>query len=555
MQVLPDFLFDKLDRIPDRVAIIATSDGEWVEHTWRQLAFDIAEFARRLINADIAPGDRIALISENRYEWPVIDLAIQICGAISVPLNPLVTASQTSALIAHCEPVLAIVSDETQAKKLADKTSDESGPFSIWILNDSSWFPTGRDSQAEGKQDWLAELAWMRNLCANRTRPDSTVTILYTSGTTGNPKGVMLSHQNLVSNALAKVAILPLSENDVRLCWLPMVHVFARLADLATAWLAGCVSVISRGKAELFDEIQKFRPTYINGVPWMYEKCCRILESKGELNQPGSLKRLLGGRPSICNCGGAPLPKHVLDVFARQKVFLVNGYGLTEAAPVLTSNSPEHNRSGSVGRPVPGVDIRIDSDGIVFARGPNIMQGYFRDPQATTEAVRDGWLDTGDIGRVDEDGYLWLTGRKKELIITLTGRKISPSSIENCLLADPLIQQCMVVGDNRRCLVALVVPEPSKAGGDFEQGMPGVAEARMQLLHDQILERIRGALSEFPAYEQIAELKIISEPFSIENGLATAKQSLRRHEIEKRYSGQIESLYKSLHAKSVGSDS
>jgi len=549
MQVLPEFLLDKLDRFPNRTAVIALRHGRWIEHSWGQFGADIFRFARLLDDAGIVPGDRIALIAENRYEWPVVDLAMQICGAISVPLSHQLTGPQTHELICHAEPVLVIVSDDVQAKKLAAYCPNDTRAIPVWVMDDAEWFST-EPVAPRSDHTLREEIDWMKKHCMQRTGPESTVTILYTSGTTGNPKGVMLSQSNLVSNAQAKLATLPLTGQDVRLCWLPMVHVFARLADLATAWINGCVSVISAGKQELFGEIQRFRPTYINGVPWLYEKCCRLLEARQELETPGALRQLLGGRPSICNCGGAPLPIHVLKVFAAQDVVLVNGYGLTETSPVLTSNSPTHNRPGSVGRPVPGVEIRISSDGAVQARGPNIMQGYFRDPQATVAAISNDWLDTGDLGHLDEDGYLWLTGRKKEMIVTLTGRKIAPSAIEQRLLADPWIAQSMVVGNNRRFLTALIVPASDGPGTAGKPDHDREIDTADRSLQESLMSRIRRAQSGLPRYEKIAGIVIVDQPFSVENGMATTKLSLKRYRIEQHYSARLEALYVALDRES-----
>lgn len=530
MDTLPEFLFDKLERMPDRPAVMAWRDADWQLRTWREFASDVAALARELTEAGIGSGDRVALVSENRYEWPVLDLAIQSAGAVSVPLSPLMSGSQLRDLLAHCDPGLVVVSDSGLAEKIR---FGETGAAPVWILDQQ---PGGRGAPVSGPADGDRDLVWLARLARERVRPDSLLSILYTSGTTGAPRGVMLSQSNLVSNANAKVAALPLEAEDVRLCWLPMAHIFARLADLATSWRSGCLSVISRGRDHLFGEIRQFRPTYLNGVPWFYDRCCRISPSAD------GLREMLGGRIRLCNCGGAPLPRHVLEHFSAGHVQLVNGYGLTETSPVVTSNRPAQNRPGSVGQPVDGVSVQIDGQGVVCVRGPNVMLGYYRDTEGTAAVLKDGWLNTGDLGHLDGDGFLWITGRRKELIVTLTGRNIAPVPIENRLLASPLVQQCMVVGDNRNFLMALVVPNlQQEAAGRLLAGPDG-----REKLRDLILVHARESLADAADYEQIADVILVETPFTVENGLATPKQSLRRKQIAEFHSARIDEAYRTF---------
>ncbi|MFM7739557.1 MAG: AMP-binding protein, partial [Planctomycetota bacterium] len=279
------------------------------------------------------------------------------------------------------------------------------------------------------------------------------LTILYTSGTTGDPKGVMLTQRNVVANAYSKCATLPLGPEDIRVCWLPLSHIFARVCDLVTGILAGCETVLSRGRDFVLDECRQFHPTYMNAVPYFYERCYRLLLQAGQLNNNEALGKLLGGQIRICNCGGAPLADHVFDYFREAGIGLVTGYGLTEAAPVVTSNRPGAWRRGSVGQVISGVEIKLAEDGEVLARGENIMPGYYRNPDATGRALRDGWLHTEDLGHLDQEGYLYLNGRKDDLIVLSTAKKVYPADLENLLLASPAITQCCLFGDRRNFLV------------------------------------------------------------------------------------------------------
>ena len=286
----------------------------------------------------------------------------------------------------------------------------------------------------------------------------------------------MLSQKNLVANIHSKLAVLPLGESDVKLCFLPLSHIFARTCDAFTWLAAGCQLALARSPADVFEDLLEIQPTYLNGVPYFYEKCLRLAQQRSAEDEEGWLRRLLGGRIRLCNCGGAPLPSHVQRWFARQQVTLVTGYGMTEAAPVLTSSTPGEAKLGAVGRAVPGVELRLADDGEIFARGDNVMLGYYRDPASTEEALRDGWLATGDTGVFDDTGNLTLTGRKKELIITSGGKNIDPHVIEQRLVADPVIEQCLVVGDRRDFLMALLVPA-TDLGWPKSGACPGVVAA------------------------------------------------------------------------------
>lgn len=508
MPTIPEFLFDQVDRVPERPAITAWIDGGWATRCWADFAADVNRAAFRLHSAGIEPGQRVLLIAANRYAWPVADLALQCLGAVSVPLSPLLTSAQIGELAEHCGAALALVDDV--APRAASATLAQKN-VPVWPLRDVLEIAPG--SPSSSGHDFCHAIS------RKRVSPETLLSILYTSGTTGAPKGVMLTQGNLASNALAKTAALPLFAEDRRLCWLPMAHIFARLADLCTAWLTGCHTVISRGREHLFDELRSFQPTYINGVPWLFEKCWRLAGAQGQSERPGTLREMLGGKIRVCNCGGAPLAPHVADWFRAQDVPLVCGYGLTEASPVVTACTVDEHRPGAVGKALPGVELRVAADGEVELRGPNVMQGYYREPEATARTVVDGWLRTGDLGKLDGDGFLTITGRKKDLIITSTGRNIAPALIETRLLSDAWVSQCLVVGDGLPFPLAIVVPDPAAIPAGLEED---------QALADRLRVRFDELLTDRPRWERPAGVVVVRSPFTVENGLATPKQSLRR---------------------------
>jgi len=481
--------------------------------SWSELGEQIRQFAATLQAHRVQAGDRVVLISENRLEWIVSDLALLLCGAVNVPLHCQSTANQINQLIDHCQPRLVLVSDDQQLEKITPSLPDV--PVLAFDTDRIEFrWPVGRESE------------WTRA----SVQPTDLISILYTSGTTGEPKGVMLSQQNVRANIASKLATLPLGEDDVRLMVLPLSHIFARVCDLYTWIAAGCQLVLSRGWDVIWQELQWVQPTYINAVPYFYEKCYRILQQRGELADPVALKNMLGGRTRVCNCGGAAIASHVFQYWLDHKVGFVAGYGLTETSPVLTSNRLGHAKLNSVGPAVPGVTIQLADDGEVLAKGDNVMAGYYRAPQATQQVFRDGWFCTGDIGELDQDGYLYITGRKKELIVTTGGKNIAPVPIEKALEATELIEQAVVFGDGRDYLVALIVPS-GQASSSNALDLPGW------------LSVINTALVDFSKYEQIGRFAILDEPLSIDNELLTPKKSKRREKIFAKYQEWVESLY------------
>jgi long-chain acyl-CoA synthetase len=393
-----------------------------------------------------------------------------------------------------------------------------------------------------------AEAAQVERLAAGAVRPDSLATIVYTSGTTGEPRGVMLSQGNLASNALARTQALGHHAGDLRLNFLPLSHIFARTCDLYT-WLAtGSRLALAESRQTVLADCQAIHPTVINGVPYFYKKAIRVLCERGEAGRKGALRELFGGAIRMCCSGGAALPDRVFDFYCRQEVQLLQGYGLTEASPDISVNRPAEMRKGTVGRPIPGVEVRIAEDGEILTRGPHVMIGYYKDPIATGEAIRDGWLHTGDLGELDEQGYLRVTGRKKEIIVTAGGQNVAPLLLESLLTEDPLISQALVVGDGRDYLAALIVPDLDALRNELAARHTPVA-CDSQMLTDPLVlslyeQRIRERLACLSGYEQVRKFRLTARPFTIESGELTAKLSLRRRVIEANRAQEIEAMYR-----------
>jgi long-chain acyl-CoA synthetase len=504
----------------------------------------------------IRPGDRVGILSENRYEWLVADLSILMAGAADVPLHAPLTAPQVQYQLAHSGARWVVASTVEQLAKIVAVRSQLPDLEGVVSLD-------RRTAGQSGEPPGLQVLVWDQ-LLARGARASAAVrdeqarrqaaqpaadlaTIIYTSGTTGEPKGVMLTHGNLLSNAEATCAALPPGELATLLSWLPYSHIYARLCDHYVSILAGSVVALAEGMEHLKRNLLEIEPTHMTAVPRFYEK---VWDSVAELDAETRVKRLrsfFGRRLRWASGGGAPLPPHIARGFVEAGVPLLQGYGLTESSPVISTNTLTHNRVGSVGRAIPGVEVRIADDGEILSRGPHIMQGYWRKPEATADAIRDGWLHTGDLGRLDDDGYLWITGRKKDLIVLSNGKKVVPSHIESLLLADPLIDQVVVAGDHRPYLTAVIVLNGAalreaarrlELDADTAEDLVASREI-VALLERRVAER----LEEVSPPERVRRFLLLAEPFTIAADELTPTMKVRRQQILARHEREIEALY------------
>ncbi len=402
------------------------------------------------------------------------------------------------------------------------------------------------DAQVDHWASWCGERSSSGELVAGAGASDI-ATILYTSGTTGEPKGVMLTQQNLSSNAQAMAENYGEAEQEVKLNMLPLSHIFARTCDLY-AWLVrGSTLALAQSRESVMEDLQLVRPTTINAVPYFYDKLRKALCERKLDRTAGALRHLLGGRIRSCCSGGAPLSRATIEFFEQQEVPLYEGYGLTESSPVITMSNASAHRSGSCGRAIPVVDVRVASDGELLTRGPHVMVGYYKNPAATAAAIDEGWLHTGDLATIDDDGFVRIVGRKKEMIVLSTGKKVSPTAIEGALSQDPLVAQVMVVGEGRSHLAALVVPHMEALGKEAAQrGIPleaSDAALRQPSLQAICLERFQELLRPFSPQEQVHHVALLARGFSLEAGEMTPKLSLRREVICQHFSDQIEAMY------------
>jgi long-chain acyl-CoA synthetase len=531
---------------PETTALKVKVQGTFTPITWQQYRNDVFR-AAAVLSRWITPGARVVHVSENRYEWLVADIAITALGAIHVPLHATLTLAQLTEQAKDAEPCCLI-------RSTADGLHLPDTPILSY-----------HDSPLNGAQSWSELLQTVTvdqgELAIQNARPsvtaDSIATILYTSGTTGESKGVVLTHGNLISNAIGAYQVFYIDASKRRLNFLPLSHIFARTCDFYTWLVGGFELVLAESKDTVVPDCQATAPHIVTGVPYFYERVQRSLQAAGVAGLPGVLKKTLGGSIELCCSGGAPLADETFDYYASQAIPLLQGYGLTETSPVLTANTPAQLRRGSVGRAIADVQLRIAEDGEICAKGPNIMQGYWRKPQATAEVLQDGWFSTGDIGHIDDDGYLWITGRKKELIVTAAGKKIAPVMVEALLNQDPLIAQSLVFGDRQKYLVALIVPDPVQLGAKLrelgldEQAWKDVSQDAA--VRELFQAAIRARLKDLSHYEQVQCFQLLSQPFAIETGELTAKLSMRRQVIVERHWSTIQALYDSQTAQAAAS--
>jgi long-chain acyl-CoA synthetase len=533
----------------DAAALHTVRAGETATWTWKDLSREVYCWADALDKLGVRRSDRVVQWSENRCEWILTDLALQSLDAIHVPLHATLAGRQAIDQIVHSGAPVVIVSGPNQFQKLSS--------FELEL-------PEGLKLVAYDKvRRWRGDNVPLMSRLVAQADPargaklteaalaesdiTATTTILYTSGTTGQPKGIALSQRNLVSNAQAVVESFGEQPLELKLCILPLSHIFSRTCDLYTWIVRGSELALARNRDTIMDDCERFAPTLVNGVPYFFDRVHQKLAEKGLADRPGIVRRVLGGNIQGCCSGGAALSDQTHDYFEAQGVPLLQGYGLTESSPVISINTPDEHKRGSVGRPLRGVEVRIAEDGEILTRGPHVMLGYWHDEAATRETIRDGWLHTGDLGRMDADGYLTITGRSKEMIVTATGKNVFPAYLESLLCRDPFILQAFVVGDQRKYLTALIVPNPEVLSREIKRRHLFVFSRKSAIRHPQVVElyrqRIEHQLADLSPHEQVRRFTLLDRGFTPENGHLTAKLSLRRDRIGRDFAKEIDAMY------------
>lgn len=535
------------EQLGPRPALRYRAQGTFHDISWTEYRTAARACAAALIEAGISIGDRIGLLAENRVEWLIADMGIMTAGAINVPAHAALPAPAIAKQLADAGVSWLFVANAAQLEKYRAIRTDLPGVKGVVVFERSAAAadaPSWAGFVQRGRRA-LAQVGSELDRREQTIGPDDLATIMYTSGTTGVPKGVMLSHGNLLSNveSLQQLKLFD-GHSMVLLSWLPYSHIFARLCDHYLHLQSGCLMALSDSLESVPVDLQLVQPTHLHGVPRFFEKmlaAAQTAPTPAEANQ--RLKFMFGRRLRWTMSGGAPLPPQVGAAYHAADVPLLQGYGLTETSPVLTTNRPDDFRNESAGKAIPGVELRIADDGEILARGPNIMKGYWRQPEATAAVIRDGWFYTGDVGRIDADGFLYITGRKKELLVLSNGKKVSPSEVEAVLQSDPCIEQAVVYGEKRNFLAALIVPNWLRLRPLLNVSGTEEELARHPAVEAVLRERINKALANAVSWEQVKQFVIRPQPFSIATGELTVSLKLRREVVFQKHAAELESLY------------
>jgi long-chain acyl-CoA synthetase len=538
------------ERLGPRVALRYKRNGLYHDYSWEQYRADVAACAAALIDAGVRPGDRVGLLSENRLEWLVADLGLMAAGAVNVSPHAPLPASQVQFQFANSGTSWLIVSTREQLDKVRAVRAELPALRGVVAFNGAA---AGGDAAPwEGfLQRGRLLLPRLADELARREAalgPDDLATVMYTSGTTGNPKGVMLTHGNLLSNAVASVESAGHGPEEVLLSWLPYSHIYGRLVDHYASLVSAPTVCLAESQETLVLNLAETRPTRLSSVPRFYEKVYAAVASADPKETSRRLRAVFGPRIEILNSGGAPLPKAVAEAYQAAGLLVLQGYGLTETSPIITFNRKVSYKLATVGQALPGVEVRIADDGEILTRGPHVMKGYWNNPRATAETIRDGWLHTGDLGSLDADGFLTITGRKKDLLVLSNGKKVVPSEVEGRIMADPCVDQVVVHGEGRNYLTALVVPHwdnlrrALREGGGADGSPDGLAAELTVAAF--LRRRIEAAVKDLAPWECPKRIAVLARPFSIAADELTVSLKLRRNVIFEHHKKELEALYR-----------
>lgn len=560
------------ERFGDRTLLRTYDEASsaWRATSWNEFRDGVIRVAEGLVRLGVNPTDRVLLLSENRAEWLFCDLGIQAVGAITVPVYASLVPASVASIAEDSGAAVAIVSGDHQAAKLAGMTSP---PRIVTMERDvPAWLADLEDAESSEVGSRI------RNL-----RPDHVATIAYTSGTTGHPKGAVITHATVVAEVESYMKAYDIGPDDVMLSVVPYAHILARMAEFYFAALgAGGQLNLGRGPQYFLEDVQAVRPTCMDAVPLLFERLTKRVST--QMRERSSLVRALfewsiqvgrdrvrarsaspwlrlqhavaerlmlrrvremitGGRLRFYLSGGAPLTPTVEEFFWAIGVPIYQGWGMTELTCGATCNTIAEHRFGTVGKPLPGVEIRLAVDGEIEVRSPGAMKEYYRNPSATAETIVDGWIRTGDIGRIDEDGYLTITDRKKDLIKTLGGKYVAPQPIEVQLQQDPHIQTAVVVGDGRKYATALIVPDWPLVTKELNLSKPPEQLVRDQRVMSMVQKRVDEVNAHLDRFEAVQYFRLLARPLTIEADEITASYKIKRRIVHEHYRALVDEMY------------
>jgi long-chain acyl-CoA synthetase len=587
---LAELFTAQAERLGDRAFLREKTGKVWRDHSWNDIADEAARLRAGLLGLGLEPGDRIAILSENCPRWVVVDQAALGMGAVVVPLYTTAGVEETRHILADSAVSLVAVNGDAAVTKILEMAADLPDLQGVIQMTPSQGAPPSYGRRGKLRIFTFSQMTAHPAQAPMEGSREDLATLIYTSGTTGPSKGAMLTHGNLLANSESSQAALDLNEQDMTLSFLPIAHSFERSAGYYTVMLAGGTITYAEGLGQIAQNLLEVNPTIVLTVPRVleavYARVMRTVEAGSgvrralfnaalatgahaasyrhegrtvpvRLAAPMALFRnavfariraIFGNRLRYLISGGAPLPRHIFRFLAAAEVPIVEGYGLTEASPVVSVNLHGHTRMGTVGRAIRDVEVRTAPDGELLVRGPNVMAGYYKLEAETREAIdADGWLHTGDIARIDNDGYITITDRKKEIIVLSGGKNVSPANLENRLNSDPAIAQACVIGDRRKHLAALLVPDfeylatqPTFKLTAMRPPEQAVADPALRAFYHARIHELNKGLSDV---ESIVAFTLLARPFNQDNGELTPTLKLRRKVIIEHYRDVIESLY------------
>jgi long-chain acyl-CoA synthetase len=576
---------ERVHRTPDNPAFRQYNEktSAWEDTSWREMGEHVARWQAAMAAEDLQPGDRVAILLRNCREWVMFDQAALGCGLVVVPLYTDDRPENTAYILNDAGVKLLLLQNEEHWQRLL-QVHERLGVLQRILTMEPVSVPGG-ETRVRTVSDWLPDSA--AALRSDDGTMDDLATIVYTSGTTGRPKGVMLSHRNILKNTESSLAAVRMRPDDVLLSFLPLSHTFERTVGYYIPMRMGSTIAYARSIPLLAEDLLTIRPTLLISVPRIYERVYNKIRAGLAEKSPLATKLFnlavevgwarfehrqgragwkpafllwpllnklvadkimakLGGRMRIAASGGAPLPPAVAKVFIGLGLNLIQGYGLTETSPIITGNPPDNNDPASVGIPMTDIEVRIGDNDELLTRSESVMLGYWNNPEATREVIdADGWFHTGDKARI-ENNHVYITGRLKEILVLANGEKVPPADMEMAIALDPLFEQVMVIGDNRPFLSALLVLNPDQWSGfaaslGLDAGDP--AALRGATLEQAVIGKLQGLLTDFPGYAQVRRVTCTLAPWTVDNGLITPTLKLKRNRVMEHFAPDIECMY------------
>lgn len=580
---------------PRENLMLCKKEGQYVPISTEEFGIKVKHFSLGLKELGLNPEDKLVILSETRPEWVMTDIANLCAGGITVPIYPSLIAEQIKYIVEDSDAKIVVYSDSEQGDKVAEIRANLSDVTHYVTFESEA--PDGVltfDQVLEKGKEIFEESPDLFDKAASLAKPETLASILYTSGTTGVPKGVMLTHNNFISNVKGVTDVIEFSNKDTVLSWLPLSHSFERIATY-TYLYKGCSIAYAEDMLTVGQNMPEVQPTVVIGVPRLFEKVYsavmdnvlaspplkrkiffwatkvgrefgqrtlrgepipKFLEFKRKIAHKLVFSKIIaktGGRIRFFVSGAAPLSKDIAELFYAMGLIVLEGYGLTETSPIISVNRLEKIKFGSVGPPIPDVEVKIADDGEILARGPNIMKGYYKMEEETMEAIKDGWFYTGDIGHLDEDGFIVITDRKKDIIVTAGGKNVAPQPIENVLKTNTYMTDVLVIGDRRKFMSALVVPNFEKLEEYAKFNNIPYKDKQDLIKNEDIVKfleaEIDRATPNLASYEKVKKIALLDREFTIADGEITPTFKIKRNVVEKKYKDCIDALY--VEGKSV----